>query len=85
MSDVFLSDLLSLYEPKGEAYILIEEARADLVSASGPTDPHEIGRLRGQIDGLRRLKTRLEAKAQVERESPKAEAPAQRPMPRRIY
>lgn len=84
MSDVLLSDLLSLYEPEGEAHALIEEARADLVSASGPTDPHEIGRLRGQIDGLRRLRTRLEAKAQAERAVPQAVAPHPRPLPRRV-
>lgn len=83
MSEI-LADLLSLYEPEGEARLLIQEAERSLVSASGSHDPHEIGRLRGQIDGLRKLRTRLEAKAQAERKPPETKRP-ERTLPRRIH
>lgn len=66
----FLSEFLALYEEGGAAHAIRKAAETALVRGVGPCDPHEIGRLRGVIQGLDALRDRLQAEHAHKRTAP---------------
>lgn len=53
-------DVQALFAEGGAAYERIQAARNRLSSLDGPTDPAELGRLRGEISALMFLRHHLE-------------------------
>lgn len=68
MSPEALAEFRDLYRDDGPAGAMLAAARRQLLSSSGPSDPHDLGRLRGQVEALENLRLVVDGVSEKESE-----------------
>lgn len=80
MSPEALAEFRELYREDGPAGSVIAAARQQLLSATGPSDPHSLGKLRGQIEALENLRLVVDAVSDKEAEK-RRDSTGEEPVP----
>lgn len=68
MSPEALAEFRALYRDDGPAGSVLASARQRLLSHSGPSEPYELGRLRGQVEALENLRLVVDGVSEKEAE-----------------